>query len=95
MSFSRSERSGVAHFPIIIFMLFSSSKVLPNCIALCSFFVCETNHVLKYERYGITLNVIFKVRKVQYLRNGTSYDQSLYEIHIVSHMWHLSLPHKI
>ena len=27
---------------------------------------CETNPVLKYERCGITLKVIFKIRKVQF-----------------------------
>ena len=66
---------------------------------------CETNPVLKYERYGITVRVIFKVRKVQFgsllsisaniSETGTSYDQSLYEIHIVNHIWPFSLPDKI
>ena len=40
-SFSRSERSGVAHFPIIIDILFSSNEVLPKCISSCSFFVVK------------------------------------------------------
>ena len=30
-----------------------------------------------------------------YLINSTSYDQSLYETHIVSHMWPFSLPYKV
>ena len=30
-----------------------------------------------------------------YLINGASYDQSLYEIHIVSHIWPFSLPYDI
>ena len=34
-SFSRSERSGLTHFPISI--LFSSNEVLPHVIASCSF----------------------------------------------------------
>ena len=29
------------------------------------------------------------------LINGASYDQSLYEIHIVSHIWPFSLPYNI
>ena len=35
-SLSMSERSGVAHFPILI--LFSSNEALPKFIASCSFF---------------------------------------------------------
>ena len=39
----------------------SSGAIRPGGL-LC----CETNPALKYERYGITLKVIFKVRNVQF-----------------------------
>ena len=40
---------------------------------------------------------LFKCRpfKGLCLINGASYDQSLYEIHIVSHIWPFSLPYNI
>ena len=58
--FERSERSGLVHFTII---LFNSNEVLPKFMYLLW---CDTKTILKYERCGITLKVIFKVAKVQF-----------------------------
>ena len=49
----------------------------------------DGNTVLKYKCCAVTLKVIFNVR------NGACYDQSLYEAHILSHIWSLSWPHDI
>ena len=37
----------------------------------------------------------FEIYLHWYLRNGACYDQSLYETHMVSHIWSFSLPHDI
>ena len=58
MSFARSERSGLAYCSIV--------KCCSQMYCIIQFLCCEINPVLKYERCGITLKVISKVRKVQF-----------------------------
>ena len=50
-SFSRSERSGLAYFPIIIDIIQYSNEVLPKFIASCSFFVVKP--ILSYNMKGM------------------------------------------
>ena len=72
------------------------------CCMLWPMFVWSTNtksYIIFQVTFdlGLHLKVKWRSQILQglFLINGTSYDQSLYEIHIVSHIWPFSLPFNI
>ena len=72
-SFSRSERSGLAHVTIL-FILFSTNEVLPKFIALLIFFLCEINPVFKINMKDVeSLYKSFKSERsnMDLLHSGT------------------------
>ena len=82
---------------MILFIYIIVTKCCSNLLHHVAFY-CETNTVVKYERCGITLKVIFKVRKVQnrrinvcvkhiYSKSYMAYQFTLYHSFDLGWLW--------
>ena len=96
-SFSRSERSGLAHFSHNYWYYSIVTKCCPNLLHHVAFWLWNQScpkiwKVWRSERSNLDLcDLLQRISRKRYI----VYDESLYEIHIVSHIWPFSLPDKI